>query len=106
VYDPEDEELTPEQVIETIMRDSDILTSEWINENVSKMPMHPPRAGLERDMMKLYNLDDLWEQSDDLDDKFIGFVCKGCDMRYQSIQDRMLRSVDECRGCFLKAAHG
>lgn len=111
----DEDELTPEQVIETILLDSGILTSEWINKNIAKMPLHPPRAGLERDMMKLYNLDDLWQRKMSADqpgsepsegDVFLGFVCKGCGMQYQSIQDRMLRSVDECRGCFLKAGHG
>lgn len=50
-----------------------------------------------------YNLDDLR----DIDtNELLGFICKGCGLKYQSIQDRMLRAPDACHGCFLKSAHG
>lgn len=67
----------------------------------------PPSTQLEREMMALYGLDDLWEQGETIDDvSFAGFICKNCKLRYVSIQDRMLKPVDECQGCFNKAAHG
>ena len=53
--------------------------------------------------MEEYNLDDL---RDDETFKLVGFICKGCGLRYESIKDRMLRPVDWCHGCHLKAAHG
>lgn len=34
------------------------------------------------------------------------FVCKGCGMLYQSIEDRMLRAADDCAGCVHKAKWG
>jgi len=107
--------LTPEGIIEEILSNEGGLSAEWIDRYITRMDPHPPREGVEMKMMKLYNLDDLWErtvpasQSDNKPgegDFFVGFVCKSCGQFYRSIQDRMLRGTDECRGCWTKAAHG
>ena len=54
-------------------------------------------------LMTEYNLDDL-RDIETL--KLLGFVCKNCSLRYESIEDRMLRPVDGCHGCHVKSAHG
>lgn len=84
------------------------LDPQWIADNLAGYKAKPPVSKLETAMMALYNLDDLWEESpaDADDDGFLGFICKSCKIRYSSIQDRMLKPVDECHGCFIKAAHG
>jgi hypothetical protein len=55
--------------------------------------------------MEEYNLDDV-RDSDTL--KLIGFVCKGCGMRYITIDDRMKQppGVEGCSGCRSKAKWG
>lgn len=53
--------------------------------------------------MEEYNLDDV---RDETTLKLLGFICKGCGLRYVSIEDRMLRAPDACHGCYLKSAHG
>jgi hypothetical protein len=54
-------------------------------------------------LMAEYNLDDLRDEDTH---ELLGFVCLNCGMRYQSIEDRMLKPPDECSGCFRKAGHG
>lgn len=54
--------------------------------------------------MEEYNLDDL--RDEDPPHHLLGFICKGCGMRYVSIADRMLRPPDTCSGCQMKSAHG
>lgn len=53
--------------------------------------------------MEKYNLDDV---RDEVTLELLGFICKGCGLRYVSIEDRMLRAPDACHGCYLKSAHG
>jgi hypothetical protein len=56
--------------------------------------------------MEEYNLDDL--RDEDPPHHLLGFMCKGCEMRYVSIADRMLRppGIDGCSGCQLRSGHG
>jgi len=58
------------------------------------------------DNMEKYNLDDL--RDEEPPHHLLGFKCLGCEMRYVSIADRMLRppGIDGCNGCQLKSAHG
>jgi hypothetical protein len=51
--------------------------------------------------MEEYNLDDLRDEDTH---ELLGFICKGCQLRYISITDRMLKRA--CHGCQLKSAHG
>ena len=53
--------------------------------------------------MNEYNLDDLRDEDSGI---ILGFICTNCGMRYQSIEDRMLREPDECTGCQQKSAWG
>jgi len=86
---------------------------DWILENLVGYKVEPPSTILERDMMALYNLDDLWERDmkagvdpQSVPAEFRGYICNGCGQRYMSIQDRMLINVDACKGCMVKSAHG
>lgn len=54
-------------------------------------------------MMEAYHLDDLREHQTN---KLLGFVCLGCEHRYQTIEDRMLKQPDDCHGCHNKSAWG
>jgi hypothetical protein len=51
--------------------------------------------------MEQLNLDDLREEETN---RILGFVCKGCGLKYASIHDRSLR--DTCHGCEHKSAWG
>lgn len=53
--------------------------------------------------MEKYNLDDLREEDTN---RLLGFVCKGCGLKYSSIEDRMVKEPDECHGCQEKARWG
>lgn len=60
--------------------------------------------------MEKYRLDDLREEETN---KLLGFVCigypergVGCGMQYPTIEDRMLRSPEDCSNCHIRAAHG
>jgi len=33
-------------------------------------------------------------------------VCKDCGLEYVSLEDRMVKSPDDCHGCYIKSAHG
>jgi predicted esterase YcpF (UPF0227 family) len=59
----------------------------------------------ELDQMELYNLDDAYDEETR---EFVGFVCKGCGLRYPSIEDRMRKppGVEGCGGCIHKAKFG
>ena len=56
-------------------------------------------------LMVQYNLDDVRDEDTQ---KLLGFICKGCGLRYISIEDRMLRppGVEGCGGCQQKSAWG
>lgn len=55
-------------------------------------------------MMEAYHLDDLREEGTN---KLLGFRCtKGCDGNYQTIEDRMRKSPDDCHFCQSKSAWG
>lgn len=97
-----------EALIEEILSVSTDRIGEDLLMKISQYKARPPLSQIEYDMMALYGLDDLWEQDEDKNARpvFIGFICKNCKMPYTSIQQRMLKSVDRCDGCFLKAAHG
>jgi len=51
--------------------------------------------------MNALNLDDLREEGTN---RILGFVCKGCGLKYVSVEDRAIR--EECHGCLHKAAWG
>lgn len=59
----------------------------------------------QRGNMDEYNIDDAWDEETG---KFLGFVCLGCGLKYQSIEDRMLKppGVEGCSGCIQKAKFG
>lgn len=61
--------------------------------------------GDELALMHQYQLDDA---RDAATGKLLYFVCTGCEMQYQSIQDRMLKEpgVEGCSGCVQKAKWG
>ncbi len=81
--------------------DDELKAISIINGEIKTRPL--PQDDL--DMAKLYDLDDAWDEDDK--DKFLGWICTRCNnIFYQSVQDRMLKPVDECQGCMLKAAHG
>jgi hypothetical protein len=100
-----DPKVHEEELIEYILK-NDVISLEWVRVNLAGFRPTPPTTSLEFSMMKLYGLDDVWETNDGTEDKFLGFKCLNCLLHYGSIQDRMLKSVDECHGCFLKAANG
>lgn len=41
-----------------------------------------------------------------INEKDSKLYCRDCGMEYQSVKDRMVKSPDDCPGCFIKAAHG
>lgn len=51
--------------------------------------------------MESLNLDDLREEGSN---RILGFVCKGCGLKYVSIHDRELKK--DCHGCLQKSAWG
>lgn len=54
-------------------------------------------------MMDAYNLDDVRIlQTHEL----LGFQCTKCSIRYQTIEDRMLKAPEDCQGCRDKSAWG
>lgn len=55
--------------------------------------------------MHRYGLDDLRAEEDY---ELLGFVCKGCGMKYQSVEDRMLKlpGKEGCDGCIQKEKWG
>lgn len=69
----------------------------------------------ERAVMDEYHLDDQYEESgDDLHiPKFVGFACTGiegmrgpCGYVYPSLEDRMLKSPEDCPHCHQRMMHG
>jgi len=54
-------------------------------------------------MMSAYYLDDVRSKETG---ELLGFSCLRCGKPYQSIEDRMLRSPDDCDGCHTKSAWG
>ena len=62
-----------------------------------------PLSTEQLDQMTTYHLDDLRDEDSG---QLLGFTCTLCGLRYVSIEDRMLKSPDNCHGCYLKSAHG
>jgi hypothetical protein len=103
-----DRRLNVDQLIEELLEaGGNPLTNSFL-EVIQNAPRNEPSTALELEMMNRYNLDDVWDGvgPDDPDRKFIGFQCKNCKMFYPSIPDRMIKAVDDCSGCHVKAAHG
>lgn len=69
-------------------------------------PFEPVNQAEFDTMMEKYNLRLPNEGEVVMSEKEMPVICKGCNMLYQSIEDRMLRPADECHGCIQKAAWG
>jgi hypothetical protein len=53
--------------------------------------------------MEVYNLDDVREEGSNV---LLGYICKGCGLRYVTIEDRMLKEPGDCSGCIQKNKWG
>lgn len=79
-------------------------------DHIEIKPSEPlgPDTDAGRAAMEAYDLDDLREGTPEDPGPILGYVCRNCQMRYVSIEDRMLRppGPDGCHGCQYKSAHG
>lgn len=98
-----------EVLADGVMRQSLLMEGEavqpslFVDPDPREAPAELQPGDLER--MEEYNLDDVRDE-DTL--KLLGFICKGCGLRYQSIEDRMRREAgaEGCNGCIQKAKWG
>lgn len=86
------------------------LTTNVPEETDDTLPLWKKFSDLDRAMMQTYHLDDVYDQDSGV---FLHFVCTGiegmsgpCGVTYPSIQDRMLKSPEDCSGCHVRMMHG